>query len=488
MIYELGHWDQAYKRLLTNIRASRDETLSSVLILCAMDADALCAARILSYLLRADSIPYQLRPCPSHTSLIQILSGLKKKEEYSIEYGEEDEEGKLEVGCVVMLNIGGMINLNQFYASKEDQEPILPMSTLTFVMDCHRPWHLANIHAGENIILFKEDPLEDDIPSDGDGLSGNESESDSDDESDTDGEDESDDEEKEKEEDDEQPPFKKRRTILNEEDDADDEQSVQDLDEYSRQSNPQDIDNLQDDDDDNASHSTPTSSIHTPTQKSLTLTPPSTPPHPPPPAGIQTPPSNLKLSFRQLQKMRRDRISDYYHSGSYFRSPVSWIAYTLCRQLRFGDLDDLLWLACVGVTDSFLHSRLDRLGYSHFVKDLRRHIQRLFPEDGISRAMQANYAQDGTQVGVSENGRIQCQTEFRFMLLRHWSLLDAMVHSNFVGTKLQIWKEQGRFRLTEMLAKMGFPLQQCKQPWAFMNPKLKVRFSSAILIFNLCIE
>ena len=91
--------------------------------------------------------------------------------------------------------------------------------------------------------------------------------------------------------------------------------------------------------------------------------------------------------------------------------------------------------------------------------------------------MQAMIASDGmTQVGISENGRIVCQTEFRFMLLRHWSLLDAMVHSNFVGTKLKIWKEKGRFRLTEMLAKMGFPLKECKQPWAFMKPSLKVRF------------
>jgi len=104
-------------------------------------------------------------------------------------------------------------------------------------------------------------------------------------------------------------------------------------------------------------------------------------------------------------------------------------------------LGDLLWLACVGVTDAFLHSRLDTGGYTEFVTDLRRHIQRLYPDDEVTRAMNAIHSTDGTQVGISENGRILCQTEFRFMLLRHWSLLDAMIHSNFVGTKLQVWKE-----------------------------------------------
>ena len=465
----MNHWDQAYRRLIQNIRSNAKRpdteddgyyiqgTQSSVLILCAMDADALCAARILSYLLRADNIPYQLRPCLSHSSLVQILSNLKKR----------DDSQDLEVGCVVLLNIGGMSNLTKFYMSDDEEDPILPISTLTFVMDCHRPWHLANIHAGDNIIMFKEESLEDDVPSDGDGLSGDEDESDSDSDNDED-EDEDDSDEEEEFRDDKPPVKKQKMDPLYEEQKSNDDVSTTSHEESVRSSKSQEDESNQEQEqeqeqdylDDNASHLTPTSSIQS--------TPPKTKP--------------LKsLSFRQIQKNRRERISTYYYSGTYYQAPVSWIAYTLSRQLRFGDLGDLLWLACVGVTDAFLHTRLDTGGYTEFVSDLRRHIHRLYPNDEVTRAMNAVHSSDGTQVGISSNGRIMCQTEFRFMLLRHWSLLDSMIHSNFVGTKLKVWKEQGRFRLTELLAMMGFPLEECKQPWAFMKPSLKRILREAVL-------
>ncbi len=45
--------------------------------------------------------------------------------------------------------------------------------------------------------------------------------------------------------------------------------------------------------------------------------------------------------------------------------------------------------------------------------------------------------------------------ELRFMLFRHWTLYDAMFHSSYVASKLGIWKEKGRQRLTGLLAKMG---------------------------------
>jgi cell division control protein 45 len=46
--------------------------------------------------------------------------------------------------------------------------------------------------------------------------------------------------------------------------------------------------------------------------------------------------------------------------------------------------------------------------------------------------------------------------ELRFMLFRHWNIYDAMFHSGYVASKLGIWKERGRKRLTGLLAKMGY--------------------------------
>ena len=81
-----------------------------------------------------------------------------------------------------------------------------------------------------------------------------------------------------------------------------------------------------------------------------------------------------------------------------------------------------------------------------------------------------------TQVTFSDNGRILSQRdEFRFFLLRHTTLWDAMVLSPDLNTKMELWRNSGIRTLQEMLAKMGLPLDQCRQPYAFMNPNLKRR-------------
>jgi len=221
--------------------------------------------------------------------------------------------------------------------------------------------------------------------------------------------------------------------------------------------------------------------------------------------------TNTALSFRELHRQRRNRICLHYTSGSYHASPFSWITFTLSSQLRFNSNDnsvpDLLWLACVGVTDAYLHNRLDISGYGALVVDLKRHVSRMFPNDLVNRVGRAVYAEDldktatldhdvgldggeltcsnefgsllllficnsfyhflnvsiclltnlpmsfhshvsfhfiskfvgaMTRIGLSENGRILCQSEYNFLLLRHTSLWDAMFHSNFIASKLQV--------------------------------------------------
>ena len=196
------------------------------------------------------------------------------------------------------------------------------------------------------------------------------------------------------------------------------------------------------------------------------------------------------LSLADLRHDRRNRIRVYYASGSHHSSPVSWMAYTLLStQLRYGTVGDLLWLACVGVTDSYVHGRIDKAGYVSFANDLRRHVRRVYPDDDVDRATSAAYAEllDGTglsnaytgphtQLSLSENGKILTQNdEYRFFLLRHTSLWNAMMYSPYVCSKMQLWNGAGMGRWREMLAKMGLPLEQCQQPYAFMKPGLKRR-------------
>ena len=48
-----------------------------------------------------------------------------------------------------------------------------------------------------------------------------------------------------------------------------------------------------------------------------------------------------------------------------------------------------------------------------------------------------------------------------------------MVYSNYVSTKMQLWTSRGVQNLQELLAKMGCPLEECRQPFPFMKPALR---------------
>ena len=86
-------------------------------------------------------------------------------------------------------------------------------------------------------------------------------------------------------------------------------------------------------------------------------------------------------------------------------------------------------------------------------------------------------ASDLMTVPGSENGHVEEAAEYRFFLYRHWSLYDAMYHSPYVAAKLSVWSQQGKARLDELLARMGVPLQQCKQAYQYMAPALRGHFT-----------
>ena len=130
MILEIEEWHLGYDQIIQDTRASQ---VGSVWILANADVDSLAAARILTYMLRADSIPYQLRPCWSYASLTALL----QKEDCN------------EIKSLVLLNLGASRNLTRLF----DDDMLLSDSTV-YVMDCRKPVHLANVHAGRNVVIY----------------------------------------------------------------------------------------------------------------------------------------------------------------------------------------------------------------------------------------------------------------------------------------------------------------------------------------------
>ncbi len=155
---------------LTNIRAC------TVLILVAADVDGLCASRSLTHLLRADQVTYSLVPVQGYSHVAALLRGL----------GESNND----IRTVILVNCGAIVNLGN----------LLPWDRpdlACYVMDSHRPIHLANVYDKERVFVLhdeEEDMVAASLPSDGEDLSGGE-ESSSDEEEEEDGDEDGDGEE-----------------------------------------------------------------------------------------------------------------------------------------------------------------------------------------------------------------------------------------------------------------------------------------------------
>jgi hypothetical protein len=59
-----------------------------------------------------------------------------------------------------------------------------------------------------------------------------------------------------------------------------------------------------------------------------------------------------------------------------------------------------------------------------------------------------------------------------------------MYHSNYVATRMKMWKPSGEQKLLTLYAKMGIPLEQCQQRFSLMRKVCDVR--DFIILFTFC--
>ena len=173
-----------------------------------------------------------------------------------------------------------------------------------------------------------------------------------------------------------------------------------------------------------------------------------------------------------------------YYRGSYYSTPSSILAYDLCTQLGKDD-NKSLWWAIVGTTEQYINQNIDDTKYigliNYYNDEVKRHNQDLLIND-IDEENKTMMDENGTiiqndnhvkkmaddeLVSHVRNGHISYNVEYRFMLLRHWTLYDAMYHSPYITSKLKLWESESKLNL--FLAKLGIPLNECKQPYQFMT-------------------
>ncbi|EKM55473.1 uncharacterized protein PHACADRAFT_120929 [Phanerochaete carnosa HHB-10118-sp] len=173
-------------------------------------------------------------------------------------------------------------------------------------------------------------------------------------------------------------------------------------------------------------------------------------------------------SSREEREACAERLEKHYMSGTWHGQSASGTIYILATVLERID-NDLLWLAILGLTFQYSTSRISRDEYDKYQSIYHDEVARMNPAPAASVTKDGDFKSqhpDDKSVYVSD--------ELRFMLFRHWNLYDAMYHSSYVASKLGIWKERGRKRLTGLLAKMGFSVAETQQTYAHMAKDLKL--------------
>ncbi|GLJ04982.1 hypothetical protein SUGI_0008320 [Cryptomeria japonica] len=180
-------------------------------------------------------------------------------------------------------------------------------------------------------------------------------------------------------------------------------------------------------------------------------------------------------AMKLLKKCR----SKYYRSGKFYGRPSGMLMFDMAY-LTHTNTDELLWLACVSLTDQFVHDRITNERYISGVMELEQHVNSAGHLEMVTSAT----LKDGTKVRAPDHCRITYQEEPKVVLLREWNLFDSMQCSPYVATKLKTWSENGMKRMKLLLAQMGIPLTESQQKFRYMSRDSKKRLKLEIEKFS----
>jgi cell division control protein 45 len=493
--------------LYTRLLASTTPSSAPLLILTSLTVDSLCAVRILTALLRRDFIAHNVVPVSGYAAL-------QDAGERQVQKLRRDRGG--DGGTVVCVGCGGGVDLSEVLLGLGEQEDEEGLGgdghgVEVWVLDARRPWSLENVFGNavaglrgadqgkllpshrpgkggiivwdagdiqtemererEAYVGLREMPeiTEDDLAletaprGDDDAGAGAAVEEDGDDEEPSSRQENS----------------RKRKAsaqFADTEDEADDEG---DRPRQRRRS----------------SRSTPIPSSPGGRPHSFQLPARSPSPaqsHAPAAAVPSSPPVMKPLSMReqkkQLLKLRRKHeatLEKYYDAGAWTGEPVASMMYSLASDLGRED-NELLWLAIVGV-ESVYHSpfsaspapkgpdgRKGTTGMDLVKSILHDEVRRLNPPVIENhRTQQSDTDAIPTHARSPTDDSIRLSPEPRFLLVRHWSLYDSMMHSTYLATRLHVWSEQGRKRLHKLLAKMGISLAEAGKGFLHLDMEIK---------------
>lgn len=499
--------------LYQHLRRTYHALSPPVLILVALEPDALCACRILTALLKRDYIQHKIQPVAGYSDLSKTGDDLVRPMRT-----QQGGSG----GFVVCLGVGGLVDLSAVLGLEGEDEEDPAGGVEVWIADARRPWNLGNVFGGNpadhtlqettgnarlkspevekgkiqpsyrpgrgGIIVYDDGDIDEELAAEREAYSELAKMPDIDDNG--------------------------------ESDESADDSDVPDSISGGGQSTKRKSWPAPDEEDEESDIENPRpkrrrrSNSHTPITSSPTRIPPSNQldaSRSPsitlgssPPAQRQPSTRTLRRRLLRLRRKHSAVLSSYYGLGTSYSEPISSLLYSLAEDLGRED-NDLLWYAIVGVSSLELYGRsMNGVGISSGSESggsagwggqrgeqirqvLRDEVRRLNPPDQKDSDREILRGEASGVIPTTAKSptdtSIRLSPEPRFLLIRHWSLYDSMLHSPYLAARLHIWSDVGRKRLHKLLAKMGVSLSQCKQSYTHMDMELKKGLRRSLLTY-----
>ena len=169
--------------------------------------------------------------------------------------------------------------------------------------------------------------------------------------------------------------------------------------------------------------------------------------------------SLLRRREKRLWEEERERLLFAYNRDSFTGSSSALLVYELAWRLS-RDTNDLLWWAIVGHTELWINKKMDEDRFVVDTGNLGNHVARL------------NQRGEGETVAV-DTMKLAAETELDLVLYRHWSILEALRHTPYTAAKFKAFTLKGEHKISEFLADIGLPLNQCNQLFHSMDFQFK---------------
>lgn len=129
--------------LYLNLKNTHHPLSPPVLILVALEPDALAGCRILTSLLKSDFITHKIQPIAGY-------GDLEKAGRNVVRPMMESQGGS--GGVVVCLGVGGLVDLGSLLGIDTEEDETNYGGVQVWVIDARRPWNLGNVFGGHPIL------------------------------------------------------------------------------------------------------------------------------------------------------------------------------------------------------------------------------------------------------------------------------------------------------------------------------------------------